>query len=1040
HPQYHLIRYSAKSEKSLEQYEQQLLAFLESNQEEDLARIAYTLQAGRTTFAHGKYLIANRVTDLLEQLKQQSPKMNRRAEKERIAFMFSGQGSQYVKMGKGLYEEHQTFRQIMDQGFAFLQKDQGLDYRKIWLAETSNLIHETQHTQPILFLLEYALARFLMDLGLRPNYLIGHSLGEYVAACLSGVFSFEDGLRLIGKRASLMASMEGGSMLSVGGNYAQMDQQLIAGLALAAVNSPDSFVLSGSDKAVRAVKSRLEKAEITCRLLKTSHAFHSDLMNGMLDAFNNFLNTIELSSPNLPFVSNVTGEWIQPEEATSPEYWAQHVVQPVQFAKGMQFLIEQNHTLFIEVGPGKTLTTFYKQSQDLSKNNAACYSLRHPKELLADGAHWAKFLGQLWTHGLDIDWSTFYQDQVPQKMNLPTYVFDAYELPTKVSVDDHLKLAGQAAPGKKEMEECFYLPLWKQEHFLTQKATGKIETKNCLFFSDGGVFCRKVRQALIDEGKHVIEVKMGVTFEELTNEQIQIDPQDLTHFQQLAATLTQRDFDPQQFLYAWGLEAQQTSEPETYRTFLLHFNCIRSILEGFQLWEGTTKKKFVLFHHQMASVIGNEQNNDLREFENVLLKVLSQENPLLFTSSIDLDVNQPHTRLIQSILTELARDASNMRVAFRNGKRWIPTYAPVFPDTSQPSCLQTNGRYLFVGDFGDTAFFLAQYLLKNYRAQLAFIGPQWSEQGPQLLDRTQKEQQIQLEQRWEILKRGGGQLYCIPCQQLEKAHLSEAVRKAETYLGTIDGIIHDARGSGAGMGTLLAHVEDQAIESHFAPLVNGLLGLQQIFKDRTLDFAIVLSSLSSFLGGITYGSYAAANALMDEILLAKQEPFNHWRCLNLDRISEKGDKWIKGRELVTIFEHAFQFADLPQLIVSKRPIDQPELLHPAKNERPKPKVNIDRTTMKVAFKAPVTETEGELLVLFESMFSMEGIGVEDDFFELGGDSLKGMMLINKISKSFGVKCAIADLFANASITDLAGLIDERQWLQADKEMANELVL
>ena len=438
---YKLLRFSAQSMGSLNAYQDKLVAFLEENENDNLSDMAYSLQVGRSQFKYNKFLVCNSKENALEILKDplnESVYSGRLDQKRKVVFMCTGSGAQYLDMGKDIYENEPYFKQLMDEGFAIIKELTGADIAKVMYnrgigTDEGVDINKNEFTQPIVFVFEYALAKLMMKWGVQPDKLIGHSTGEYVAACLSEVFSFEAGLRLVVKRASLMNKTPKGSMLSVYLSEEQVQPYLNKNVSVAVVNSPESCVLSGTEKAIDALLELFEEQDISSSKLRISLGGHSFLMDSVLEEFKEELEKVEFSEPQIPFVSNLTGKLITSEEVMSSQYWTDHLRNTVRFSDGLATLLKDSNTLFIEVGPGNTLTTLFGQQEMSSTNNSAVNLIRHPKQEMNDQEHILKKIGELWMNGIDINWEAYYGDKKPYRTSLPGYVFNKTQLPVKVN-------------------------------------------------------------------------------------------------------------------------------------------------------------------------------------------------------------------------------------------------------------------------------------------------------------------------------------------------------------------------------------------------------------------------------------------------------------------------------------------------------------------------------------------------------------------------------------------------------------------------------
>jgi acyl transferase domain-containing protein len=350
-----------------------------------------------------------------------------------VAFMFSGQGSQYVNMGADLYRTIPEFRAEVDRCSRLLTPHLGFDLREVLYPggettpeEASERLKQTRVTQPALFVIEYALARCWMALGIQPAALVGHSIGEYVAACLADVLTLEDALSLVATRGRLMQDLPAGSMLAVSLSDREVQPFLSDDVSLAVVNGPSLCVLAGPHAPIEALQAQLVERSVKCQRLHTSHAFHSTMMEPILEAFTAAVaNTVTLHPPRRPYLSNVTGTWITPDQATSPAYWATHLRQTVRFADCVDVLLEQPGRVLLEVGPGQTLSGLVRQSPRKSPDHVLVSSLRHPQEPKSDVAFFLQSIGRVWAAGVDLDWRALHGGKPRRRVPLYTYPFES---------------------------------------------------------------------------------------------------------------------------------------------------------------------------------------------------------------------------------------------------------------------------------------------------------------------------------------------------------------------------------------------------------------------------------------------------------------------------------------------------------------------------------------------------------------------------------------------------------------------------------------
>jgi len=432
-----LLLISAKTASALDTATANLrqhLSQTQSHSDHDLVDVAYTLQVGRKGFNHRRMIVCGDRAEAIQVLETLPPKQSATrytpTRDPEIIFMFPGQGSQYLNMGLNLYQHEPLFRETVDRCAIGLKPWLGLDLRDILYPQTGDeetataQLKQTQFTQPALFTIEYALAQLWQSWGIEPQGMIGHSIGEFVAACRAGVFSLEDALKLVATRGRLVQELPAGSMLSVRTSAAKLESRLGQELAIAAINAPNLCVVSGPEPAIHVLQQELEQEGIVCKPLHTSHAFHSPMMDEIVAPFTKCVQEVKLHTPTLPFVSTVTATWITPEQATDPQYWGQHLRATVRFADGIQTLWEQPARVLLEVGPRTTAATLARQQAKDLKQQIAISSL---SDTATNQAEWAALLnavGQLWLAGAAIDWQAFYAQERRYRVPLPTYPFE----------------------------------------------------------------------------------------------------------------------------------------------------------------------------------------------------------------------------------------------------------------------------------------------------------------------------------------------------------------------------------------------------------------------------------------------------------------------------------------------------------------------------------------------------------------------------------------------------------------------------------------
>ena len=438
-----LLVLSARSEQALERATDNLVEQLKAQPELCLPDVAWTLQVGRRKFAHRRAAVVTTVPEAIEALsKRDRKRVHTRSNVDDgapVYFLFPGQGSQHPNMGRQVYESEPVFRQAMDRCCEILRPDLGEDLLGLLYppSDTSESqersITDTLIAQPAIFAIEYALAQLWMSWGIRPQGMLGHSVGEFVAACLAGVFSLEDALALVAARGRMMQQIPPGGMLSVRLPESEVRARINGHLAIAAVNAPHLCVVAGPFEALNSLEAQLKNEDVPTRRLVTSHAFHSPMMDPVVDQFSSCVRRIHLHAPQIPVVSSVSGTWIPESQATDPAYWGRHLRAPVQFSRGVQELLGNTRAVLLEVGPGNVLSTLSRQHVTKPKDDALNGSQTSVTIVSSFGdsssganssVDLISALGAVWAAGLKLQWEALHSGEHRRRVPLPTYPFE----------------------------------------------------------------------------------------------------------------------------------------------------------------------------------------------------------------------------------------------------------------------------------------------------------------------------------------------------------------------------------------------------------------------------------------------------------------------------------------------------------------------------------------------------------------------------------------------------------------------------------------
>ncbi|HSD82298.1 MAG TPA: amino acid adenylation domain-containing protein, partial [Anaerolineae bacterium] len=864
-----LLVLSAGTEEALEIATVQLAAHLRQHPAMNLADVAYTLQVGRHPFAHRRILVGADVADALATLEMNDPqRIFTTFEQSRhrpLVFMFPGQGAQYVNMGRGLYESERRFREVVDHCASLLEPHLGFSLLDALypapdgeVAATERL-NQTAVTQPALFVIEYALARLWQAWGLQQQAMIGHSIGEYVAACLAGVFSLEDALALVAKRGQLIQQLPTGSMLSVPLAEAELSPYLNDQLALAAINGPRLCVVSGADEAITVLRTRLEAEEIDCRLLHTSHAFHSAMMEPVLDEFVTWVKRVTLNTPRIPFVSNLTGTWITANEATDPHYWARHLRQTVRFADGLQALLSSQAPVLLEVGPGRTLSTFAKQQNATT----AFTSLRHPQDKLADRSFLLTTLGRLWLSGLDIDWQSFYADERRRRVPLPLYPFarERYWIdPQPEGMPAVRSLRKQSA-----VADWLYTPYWKPD--TVPVSTGKLAT--WIVFGDEPELVTRLRA----EGHRVYQVQAAEQFAISDLGTLTVAPHAARDYDRF---FTEIDPAPQHFVYCLS-----TAFDFYGLLFLVQALSRRSL----------SRAQLTILTRNAQPVFANETVDPAQAMIYGVALVISQEYPDLVCRCIDLATPTQAWQvaaLYDNLLADLTSDSTDPVIAYRGDRRWVQAFQSLTPTVGAAARLREGGVYLITGGLGRIGRTLARHLAETVRAKLVLTNrsalPPRAEWAQRLATQAATDPINERIRFVRDLETQGAEVLVLAADVADRVQLQAVLAQTHQRFGALHGVLHAAGIVDDKTVMPIQEVTPSVCETLFHPKIQGALTLAELLSDQELDFCLLFSSLVAVLGGLGSAVDAAANRFMDALAQqVNQRQPTPWLSVNWDR-------------------------------------------------------------------------------------------------------------------------------------------------------------
>jgi phthiocerol/phenolphthiocerol synthesis type-I polyketide synthase E len=876
-----LLTLSARSATALEAACRNLADHLEACPELPLADVAHTLQRGRRAFAHRRTLVCRDAAEAVRLLRGAEPRRLLEAEvatdrQPTVAFLFPGIGDHYVGMARGLYDGEPVFRQHFDACARFLEPRLGADLRRVLFsgdpaveatrtteargagpdlrrmlgrgpAAGEDPLQRTAVLHPTMFAVQYALGQLWMSWGVRPEALLGYSIGEYAAACLAGVFTLEGALELVAARARIIDGLPEGAMLAVSLPEAEVAPLLGGALSLAAVNGPAFCVAAGPGEEIAGLEERLTARGVVCRRLQSPRAFHSRMLEPALGAFLQAASALELRSPRIPLVSDTTGAWMTPEQATDPRYWAEHMVRTVRFGDGVRTLCAGGQRALLEIGPGNALSSIALQTVEEDAPAAAIPTLPHAWDGETDRAAVAAALGRLWLAGINPDWKAFWAGEVRHRVELPPYPFERRRFWIDPPKPGEQQPAGEAeALGKRsDPADWFWLPSWQRARLLPAASPAE-DGRPWLLLGERAGLGALLASRLRDAGRTVIGP------EKTSSEKLE----------ELIAGLRERGELPGTIVHlgAYG-PVEEAGLPQEESFF--------SLLSLAQAWAnraGREPLRLVVVSSGVYDVVGDEPLDPARATLLGPCRVIPQELPGISCVHVDLPApglgDEPAAVWADRLLAELEAGAGEAAVAWRGHSRWVERFESerTAPAAAPSPRLREGGVYLITGGTGGIGLTLAEWLAATVRAKLVLVG-RTSLPPETEWDRLPASGDSEAERKIGALRRlreRGAEVLVLAADVTRRDDMEEARRAAVERFGAVHGVIHAA---GVPPGGLLQLKTRETAAAVLAPKVAGTIVLRDLFPD--VDFLVLCSSLTAVTGAFGLVDHCAANAFLD---------------------------------------------------------------------------------------------------------------------------------------------------------------------------------
>jgi phthiocerol/phenolphthiocerol synthesis type-I polyketide synthase E len=890
-----LLPLSAKSVPALAEAATRLADHLDADPGVPLAAVAHTLAQRRAHFPCRWAAVARTTEEAVTALRRLAGTVSSAstastvssassvAGSAPVAFLFPGQGAQYPGMARGLHAREPVFAAEFDRCAALFAPLLDEDLRALVLGphephtpeETAERLRQTRTAQPALFCVEYALARLWQSWGVQPRAMAGHSVGEYVAACLAGVFALEDAVRLVAARGRLVQQMPPGAMLSVLLPEEETIALLGDGLALAAVNSTALTAVSGTAEAIDALEQRLKDDGVGCRRLHTSHAFHSPAMDAAVGPFADEVRGVALQPPALPFLSNVTGTWITDEQATSPEYWAAHLRQPVRFRDALDVLLADPALVLLEAGPGRGLTDLARAHRSWTPDRTAAASLRHPADRTADDAHLMTALGAVWSAGAAIDWPAVQGPARHRPVRLPGYPFQRRRYWVEPAP------APRAPEPAATADNWFSTPGWQRLTLPARPATGPTGDL-WVVLGAGLALGDALADRLAAAGDRVVRVTAGTALIRSGDDAWTLDPADRAQLTTLVSSLTgpaaTAGAGPRlRFVHLWSTAAGPAGDPPPRQHPTPErldaarrdgFDSLLALAQGLSSARRPALPAGIdVLCRGVYDVTGDEA---LRPEHSLLLgaaAVIPQETADTTCRVLDItgtDPRAPHTDAVVALHTALTSAGDATELALRGRRWWRRTFDEVRL-TAGGSGLRDGGGYLITGGLGGIGLAMAEHIASAAaHPVLGLLGrspfPPPADWDTWLATHDADDPTSTRIRRLRGLEAGGARVLVLRADVTDEQQTRRAVAELRAAAGRLDGVVHAAGSPSQGMIVTKSAAEAGQV---LAAKTHGVLVLDRVCRDDEPDFLLLCSSVTAVLGGPGQSDYAAANAFLD---------------------------------------------------------------------------------------------------------------------------------------------------------------------------------
>lgn len=1048
-----IVALSAESDAELDRAQDDIVRFLEEASDIDFLNLVYTLNVGREGLRVRRAFMPETRSEALEMLKEgrgfQSGIVNS-GPAPAVVFMFPGGGSQYSEMGRGLYRSERLYRDTIDRGNRCLLDWTGIDHRSILFeGKTEGSLTSSTIGLPCLFMCEVALAILLMERGVEPTYLIGHSLGEYAAAHLAGVFTFEEALDLVLFRGRLLDELPSGAMLSIELSEAELMPLLIHGVSIAAVNSPRRCVVAGPIDRIRDLQDRLAGRECHVSRLHINVAAHSPLLDPVLDRFREKVESLNPRRPSIPIVSSLTGNWLSDEEATSTDYWVRQLREPVRFASGLTKLASDSHSYFFEVGPSNVLQTYLSETCPSEPSSAVMRHLRNP---VSDEEHFYLALAKAWAGGVRINWERFYESRERSRISAPTYSFEKQMYWVKNAQASELR---QASTGPVHSSyEAYWVPFSLTSY--TRHDAGRSNV--WVIFSMSEACLSAFRNAVTSwkpSDCELVFVHQTDVYAQLDDNNFRVARDIQSNYEELLGTLRDRFKGPLTLVVLDGSAAQSGSNGAAFATKpsvgdeLSSLICIlRAAAKALDQAARNCDIAVVCFEAARRSLLDDRLTEYLPLGQCAIQEGRCRRFKVIYASA-EQTIGLAQDTNVKKVLEELDSGQLEPEILLMGEARYVRRYRPLdLIPSNRPSQDPAQPVYLLIGGFGRIGRSLAEFLTERGPCTLIIVSRSGSvredHRNTSEDDSAGNTHAAPRHGAWLSLLRGRGARV--------EVHVLDIARRADT-LAFLDGVYRrypklDVIFHLAGLGgeTSMGLIDDLTPDMYrqqLAPKADGVIHLSEGLLGRSYGLCVAFSSTASKFGGVGIAAYAMANSRMDAIVTSQYErEGRRWLSIGWDAWVDDGQEHVLKYGVSSLDKYAIGFRTAFEtlwkligsthsgavLVSSQSPSSRIASILDSQNlsSREGTETCNTRRSLTTAFASPTTELELAMATVWSRILGLEQVGIDDSFFEMGGNSLIALRLVSRLRDELALDLNVLTLFQSPTIRRLAANLEGKR--------------